>query len=694
MSILKQALDALAKAEYAQIFSILDKAKITSPELNLLRKEVLTEGIKTFSYDRFKLAIEDAFKNVSIPSFLLYLPASSSNFIGRNKELQELHDNLQAGKRTVLVNGLGGVGKTSLAQKYIHTYQNDYAHILWIRQNGHLIASFFQKELFDNLGLEIEKQEIDIEKQEIDIEKKEIDIKKQENTTKVFDNVLAALRKKQGINLFIIDNYEFVDTNIEKDSLNKIFALPTNWRIVCTSRTDVSLFEKTMRLGVLPTHEAIQVFKQHAVGKPQDDIEIDALLQTVGYHTLMTELLAKTYLRCLQFGTVGKFHDFLKEKGLQDVYLDKKIFVEGQPTTLYKHLSKVFALAKLTADELWILKQWTVLSTAPHQASDFLTWIQDTDLAYENTLLSLAEKGWLQTEDYLAYTLHPFLQLFLHQTLKPTLPDCEKMWDYFTNLMYSKEIKANPLAYQWTIAIGEAMEKHIDFDIYEKGKSILLERVAFVYIKLGNYLKATEYVEKSLKIEKEWINEQDVDYVALLNQLAWLYDRMGDYEKSLPLHQETLNMNKEKFGIWSPEYATSLNNFGSSYSEQGIYTEALPLLQEALKIRKEILGEQHSDYGQSLNNLGLFYHKQKNYTEALPLYQKALQIRKEISGERHPDVAQSLHNIGGLYFQQKDYQQAKQYLEEAYSIRLEKLGEQHSLTQNTKKWLDDLPNNV
>jgi tetratricopeptide (TPR) repeat protein len=447
----------------------------------------------------------------------------------------------------------------------------------------------------------------------------------------------------------------------------------------------------------------------------------------------MTELLAKTYKQCLQFGTVGELHAYLKARSLQDQQLSKKIYVDRQATTLYAHLSAVFSLASLTEAETWVLKQWAVLPTAPHQAKDFLTWIDDTDLAYENTLLSLAEKGWLQTDNRLAYSLHPFLQLFLHQELKPTLPDCEKMWDYFTDLIVSKEAKANPLAHQWTIAIGEAMVQYIDFTDHEKKQGVLWNRLYNIYRILGdypnaikcakeglaiykatvgeqheeyaislnnlaslynsqrNYAEALPLYQETLQIKEKVLGKQNQSYAISLNNLAYLYRNQSNYAEALPLYQEVLQIHKEVVGKQHPDYATSLNNVAVMYKNQGNYAEALLLYQEALQIRKEVLGEQHPDYATSLNDLAVLYNTQGNYAEALPLYQEALQIHKVVLGERHPNYATVLHNIGTLYFTQEDYTQARTYFTEAYSICLEKLGEQHPLTQNVKGWLDALP---
>jgi signal recognition particle GTPase len=49
--------------------------------------------------------------------------------IGREDELEDLHKLLFDNKHVVVVNGLGGIGKTTLAQAYMSLYYDDYQHI-------------------------------------------------------------------------------------------------------------------------------------------------------------------------------------------------------------------------------------------------------------------------------------------------------------------------------------------------------------------------------------------------------------------------------------------------------------------------------------------------------------------------------------------------------------------------------------
>jgi hypothetical protein len=55
-------------------------------------------------------------------------------FVGRDEELDEISKELQYGdsRKTVLVHGLGGMGKTQLALAYVKQHKNEYSAVFWV----------------------------------------------------------------------------------------------------------------------------------------------------------------------------------------------------------------------------------------------------------------------------------------------------------------------------------------------------------------------------------------------------------------------------------------------------------------------------------------------------------------------------------------------------------------------------------
>ena len=56
------------------------------------------------------------------------------SFVGRNDELKDIHATLVGGgsRHAVILNGLGGIGKTQLALAYAKRYKDSYSAVLWL----------------------------------------------------------------------------------------------------------------------------------------------------------------------------------------------------------------------------------------------------------------------------------------------------------------------------------------------------------------------------------------------------------------------------------------------------------------------------------------------------------------------------------------------------------------------------------
>jgi tetratricopeptide (TPR) repeat protein len=661
-----------------EVFELLKIYSKESPDLTNLVKEYI-QGKKDVDYhERLKLYIGIAIDKRTkfeedrqggarkqAKHLAYYFP--NDFFIGREDDMQKLLAYLHDGKRALLLNGLGGIGKTSLAREYAHQYQTDYDHIVWLQQSGDLLNAFLQRDLLENLAI-IPQQH--------------------ENMQDIFSKVLAALKDLQGTNLLIVDNCEDVGHKDTLEVLRRLFALPTHWHILLTSREAVPDVKGVVLLDVLPDDKAIDLFTKHAEKKPCDRLEVHALLKMAGFHTLMTELWAKTYNESFEFESVAEFAQAVGKHGLAYQAIQEDISIKGQETRLYAHLRETFSVAKLAETEVWLLKLWAVLPTAPHKAKDFFVWIGDEARTHKEPLKKLLKRGWLQTKDNIAYYMHPALQMVLLKTLKPTYEDCKPLCEYIIKNAEYEKVEKNPLAHKWLIPVMESVSQSIDYESCPEIEAFVLSGLGNVYYALGDFDKALEYDKDSLAIWEKIPDKNALGYCTALSNIAYSYYETKKPKEALDFYQKALIEGKESLGESHPRYLKILNGCALAHKALGDYDKALLLCQEALEKRKEYSDAEPIDYSTSLHNLANLYMDMGDYAKALPLYQEVLEKQGRILGAQHPEYATSLYNLGIWHYRQGRQAEALPYFEEAHKICCDTLGEGHPDTKLVKKVLD------
>jgi len=183
------------------------------------------------------------------------------------------------------------------------------------------------------------------------------------------------------------------------------------------------------------------------------------------------------------------------------------------------------------------------------------------------------------------------------------------------------------------------------------------------YHALGDYETALKYYQQSLAISRE-IGDRSGEGTTL-NNIAGIYRARGDYKTALDYLQQSLAILRE-IGDRSGE-GTTLNNISQIYDARGDYETALDYLQQSLAISREIRDRRGE--GVTLNNIAGIYDALGDYETALDYLQQSLAIRREI-GDRSGEGA-TLNNIGQIYKARGDYETALKYYQQSLAIRRE-----------------------
>ncbi|MBT9449864.1 ATP-binding protein [Akkermansia glycaniphila] len=579
----------------------------------------------------------------------------TSHFMGRESELAHLRTNVEAGRKSILVSGMGGIGKTHICRQLFKEYHErhlrkeslPFQHIGYIQYDGNMDSSLISCLIYP----------------------KPTD---QAAQVEAAWRELALLADK-GLLLFV-DN---VSNSIGDDpSLLKLCTLPSP--VILTSRLKYFDSQNAFELYAidsLPLEECRKLYLKITGDTPDHQQALDEILDIrAARHTLTVELLAHT-AASNEWG-IPTLLDKLKSNGFRITYEDG-----DQTVALMDAYEKLFILSALNDAEINILEAFSLFPYLPLHKDTCIAWLLPDagEKADELIFRKLYRKGWLQHEEKAGYMMHPILSQFIRERQKPSWPIhsavVSAVWQAITIPDNGRLAGCRPF-----LPFAESLIAQLS-KIPQQTNADLLNDLGYTLDQIGAYAQALPLYKQALRICEAALGDNHPSTATSYNNLAGLYKRQGDYERALPLYEKALRIREAALGDNHPSTARIYNNLASLYDSQGDYERALPLYEKALRIHEAALGENHPTTAASYNNLARLYRSQSDYTRALSLYAKALRICEIALGENHPDTATSYNNLAFLYDSQGDHDQAFPLFQKALNICRDMLGEQHPTTR-------------
>ncbi len=155
--------------------------------------------------------------------------------------------------------------------------------------------------------------------------------------------------------------------------------------------------------------------------------------------------------------------------------------------------------------------------------------------------------------------------------------------------------------------------------------SILLNNIGFFHQKREEYIKALDFFQNSLKIQRIL---NDPNSLALgYNNIGLVYFYIGKYDSALNYYNKALNISIKLNDV--KEQAIPLFNIGETYYEINEYEKAKAFIVKSYEIEKEYNGKEGMAI--ALNFLGKIYAKQNHYAKAFDHYNQALALCLKIN---------------------------------------------------------------
>jgi tetratricopeptide (TPR) repeat protein len=615
--------------------------------------------------------------NAPVPtgSALHQLPTPPSDFTGRAQELDELMRALEQGGVTISgLQGLGGVGKTTLALKLAQQLTSRYPDAqFYLDLKGTSKTPLSASDAMAHI-----------------IRAYQPTAKLPEGEAELSGQYRSVLHNQRA--LLLMDN-------AADDVQVKPLIPPDSCVMLVTSRqhfTLPGLFAKN--LDALPAEDARKLLLKIA---PRINEQADTIAKLCGYLPLALRLAASALAERIDLSVA----DYVRR--LSNVQQRLKL-IDASLSLSYELLSPEMQ------------ERWCVLAIFPDafdSAAATAAWEIEMD-ATQDALSELVKYSLLEWDEAtVRYRLHDLARLFADAHLSETERDKVQRSHashYLSvireaNKLYrqgGEELKRGLVLFdlEWpNIQAGQAWaekysgEDHeaaslcsgysnvgshlLDIRLYPRKRipwlksalisaqrlkdrtveAIHLCNLGNAYWRLGELPRAVEFYKEQLAIALE-IKNRRLEGSAL-EGLAWVDTKLGDTQRALEFYEQAVTINRE-IGDRHTE-ANILLGLGNLYIKLGETEPALKVYKQALSIAREI-GDRRNE-SNALGSLGLAYNALGDSDQSIKFYEQSLEIAREIGN--HPGESNALWNLSLLFDKLGKRDQAIAHAEAALKIK-------------------------
>lgn len=651
-------------------------------------------------------------------AMVLHLPLSTSlgtdGFVGRAMELTQMSDALRKGVKPLVLTGLGGMGKTELANHFGRTYKQGKVYYATFR--GSFRNTVMQTLAAGIPGLQDENRP----EQEI------------------YRMVMERLWECSESDILIIDNvgrgnepFEALQDSTYRDLCALDMHLILTTRLRCAGALEV---------GPLLRSELREIFARHDV--QLENADKDALIAAVDGHTMTVDLIARILYESWETIPVQKILDAVRSSKLGDVdsppvYSDYDRNTDRRQRQIQAHLRALFNLTDITPAERCVLCCAVLLPLEGLKGSFFREALPEHA---QHAVDGLVKRGWLRRKGSLL-AIHPVVRAVCSEVLQPTNEDCEVfLTNIFEKYYDSKQDDPELMSRMaqmfgsvslilpedqafWSLQAANYWTKLGEFDTALEFQQRILEdwnddpeiedymwatvynNIAVTYLSLGRFQEALDMLEKAMGLSSEI---EDAMFVARMHEnIAFCYLKLRDFEKAraslgrlVPLYQD---QNEGPGRAWILDYFVGLLDLQADDLEKGLekLLKAAEMLErhpsaddreltqlygeivvvalsrndwklaeeyngKELSIRTRILKEDHPLLGESYLYRSWVLSHTGDLQEAMRCSQKAVRILEDtrIEGEWLLMICYTCHGMLLSLFSQ--HEQARHYLELAF----------------------------
>ncbi|MCJ1467841.1 hypothetical protein MMC07_006466 [Pseudocyphellaria aurata] len=694
-----------------------------------------------------KQALSLVDEDFSMPFSLSTVP-EIQNFVGREKELVEIQEEFQSNgshRKIVLLQGLGGIGKTQLAVSFIKQHRELFSAVIWLngKSEDMLKQSFIDMahRLYNEhpsstlLKTAAESKDPD---QVVDAMKRWLSLKANTRWLLVFDNIdnpkLPGMRDPQAYDIksyfpAAYQGFILITTRSSRLKIGKIIPVKK-----------LETIEES--LAILSNMSERQISDQdpHAVELAKRLDGLPLALATAGAYLCQVSTSLADYLHHYSKSWL-KLQRTTPELSS---YEDRALYSTWDIS--YEHIcsQNEFAgkLLRLWGyfdnEDLW----YALLAGGSDCCPEWFLQIIGDELDFNQTIRLLCDHALIESRGVLgSYGMHGCVHSWiihvlnvgkdfsmaelaiscvgsavprdvvpgfwiLQQRLLPHAKRCSEsikknpppisqngnhILDAVQKLgvLYTIQGRLNEAEdlYLWVLKGKENISEHTD-------KLITLHhRLGNVYCDQAKFQKAEEMYLWALTNCEKTLGADHPSTLRTVNGLGNLYSRQDKLKEAEEMYQKALTGYEKALGA---EHTTTLRivynlgNLYSEYSEQGKIEAAEKMYLRAFSGLEKNLGAEDPSTLDTVNNLGLFYSGQGRVKEAEDMYLRALAGYEKTLAAEHTSTLNTVNNLGLFYLEQGRTKEAEDMFLRALSGREKTLSAEHPATLSSVNCLGNL----
>nr|WP_329572414.1 FxSxx-COOH system tetratricopeptide repeat protein [Kitasatospora sp. NBC_01266] len=632
------------------------------------------------------------------------VPPRNTYFTGRAGMLEQLRNQLDGRTTAVLpvpqtLYGLGGVGKTQVAQEYAHRFMADYDLVWWISA----------------------EQEDEIQGQLAELARK-MGLATNEPVALAADIALEALRRGEPTQrwLLIFDNAD------EPTDIRRYFPGGSG-HILVTSRNQAwATHAEALTMDVFTRGESIDHLTRRT-GNALSRVDADAVAEAVGDLPLAVEV-AGAWLKAT--GTpVGEYIAALQSEAARVLELGRpvdypmtvgatwrvsiaRLRQQSPAAARMLQLCAYFAPEPISMNLFYSDQMIRALVPFDPGLSDkFLLGrviqaigryaLAKVDAGANSIQVHRLVQEVIRSEmtaEEQNDTVHEVHRILIGA--RPVVGDTddpanwpafEEIWPHLSPSRAhdcdepdTRQLMIDRVRYLWKRGefaqarrTGHLLDEAWTAKLGEDDRQTLLLRfqLANVMRSQGQYAGAVELDEDTLERQKRVLGEHHPYTLMTAGSLAADLRALGDFGKALELDRQTLERFREQFGEDNPRTLSCANNLAIDYRLVGDSRAAQELDQDTLDRRTVVLGAKHPYTLSSKSNLARDLREQGDYLRAVTIQQEVVDSFAEVLDIDVPEILRNAKSLAVSLRKAGRQAEARRLTKETYERYLERYGE-------------------